>query len=190
MEKQKKIIIKNCEDYKKLKDLKAGDKILLSAVLYTARDMAHKKLVELIEAGEKLPFDIENAIIYYTGPTPAKENQKIGSAGPTTSYRMDLYAPVLMDKGVVAMIGKGNRNQEVVDSMVKNEAVYFAATGGVAGLIGKTVTSSEIVAFEELGAEAIRRLEVVDMPLIVAIDKDGRNLYQVGPKEYLGKFDY
>jgi fumarate hydratase subunit beta len=169
----------------KVKDLKAGDSVLISGIIYTARDAAHKRLVELLDKGEKLPVDVENSIIYYVGPTPAKPGQPIGSAGPTTSYRMDSYAPRLLEIGLKGMIGKGLRSKEVVESMKKNKAVYFAAIGGAAALMGKSIKSAEIVAYEDLGSEAIRRLEVEDLPVVVVIDSEGNNLYEMGQKEYL-----
>jgi fumarate hydratase subunit beta len=169
----------------KVKDLKAGDSVLLSGVIYTGRDAAHKRLAELLEKGEELPIDVKDAVIYYVGPTPAKEGMVIGSAGPTTSYRMDAYTPALLDHGLKGMIGKGLRNSEVVESMKKNKAVYFGAIGGAAALIGKCVKKAEIVTYEDLGAEAIRRLEVEDLPIVVVIDSEGNNLYEVGREAYL-----
>lgn len=169
----------------KVKGLKAGDTVLISGTIYTARDAAHKRLVELLDKGEKLPIDVENAIIYYVGPTPAKPGHALGSAGPTTSYRMDSYAPRLLDEGLKGMIGKGLRSKEVVESMKKNTAVYFAAIGGAAALIGKSVKKAEIMAYEDLGSEAIRKLEVEDLPVVVVIDYEGNNLYEIGQSEYL-----
>ena len=169
----------------KVKSLKAGDSVLLSGVLYTGRDAAHKRLIDLLDKDEELPLNIENEIIYYVGPSPAKPGMIIGSAGPTTSYRMDPYAPKLLDLGLKGMIGKGARNQEVIDAIKRNKAIYFGAIGGAAALIGKSITKSEIIAYEDLGAEAIRRIEVKDMPLVVIIDSEGRNLYEEGQKEYL-----
>ena len=151
-----------------LKGLKVGDNVLLSGTIYTARDAAHKKFIELLDAGKPLPIDIEGAAIYYSGPCPAPPGKPIGPCGPTTSYRMDAFAPRLLDLGLKVMIGKGPRSDEVVRSMSKNYAIYLAATGGAAALFMDCVKSAEIVCFEELGAEAVRRLEVVDMPLIVA----------------------
>ena len=168
-----------------INDLKAGDSVLLSGVIYTARDAAHKRLVDLIDNGEKLPIDVKDAVIYYVGPTPAKPGMALGSAGPTTSYRMDAYAPKLLEKGLKGMIGKGLRSQEVVDSMIKNGAVYFAAIGGAGALIGKCVKKAEIVTYEDLGSEAIRRLEVEDLPIVVVIDSKGNNLYEQGQNAYL-----
>ncbi|MCB2290255.1 Fe-S-containing hydro-lyase [Clostridium sp. CS001] len=169
----------------KVKDLKAGDSVLLSGVIYTARDAAHKRLVDLIDNGEELPMDVKDSVIYYVGPTPAKPGMALGSAGPTTSYRMDAYAPKLLEKGLSGMIGKGLRSKEVVDSMVKNGAVYFAAIGGAGALIGKCVKKAEIVTYEDLGSEAIRRLEVEDLPIVVVIDSEGNNLYEQGQNAYL-----
>ncbi|MGE5626876.1 MAG: Fe-S-containing hydro-lyase [Solirubrobacterales bacterium] len=169
----------------KVKELRAGDKVFISGVIYTARDAAHKKMVKLLDYDKKLPIEIEDAIIYYVGPSPAKPGMEIGSAGPTTSYRMDPYAPRLMDKGLKGMIGKGSRSKEVIESMKKNCAVYFAAIGGAAALMGKAIKKSDIVAYEELGSEAIRRLEVENLPVFVVIDCYGNNLYEIGQQEYL-----
>lgn len=169
----------------KLKDLKAGDSVLLSGYIYTARDAAHKRLVELLNEGKELPFDVKDQVIYYVGPTPAKEGQPIGSAGPTTSYRMDAYAPALIEQGLTGMVGKGIRGENVVEAMKKHGAVYFAAIGGAAALTGKRVKSAEIVAYEDLGAEAIRKLYVEDFPIVVVIDSEGNNYYEIGQKEYL-----
>lgn len=169
----------------KLRELKAGDSILLTGVVYTARDAAHKRLVELLGQNRPLPFDIEGQVIYYVGPTPAKEGQPIGSAGPTTSSRMDTYTPALLEKGLKGMIGKGERGLEVVEAMIKYRAVYFAAVGGAAALMAKCVKASEIVAYEDLGAEAVRKLYVEDLPLIVTIDSEGNNFYHLGQEEYL-----
>lgn len=167
------------------KGLKAGDTVLISGIIYTARDAAHKRLVELLDKGEKLPVDFKDQIIYYVGPTPPKPGRVMGSAGPTTSYRMDAYSPKLLDLGLRGMVGKGYRNEEVVAAMKRNNAVYFAAIGGAAALIGKAVVASEIVAYEDLGAEAIRKLEVKDLPAVVVIDTYGNDLYTMGQKEYL-----
>ena len=165
--------------------LKVGDRVLITGTIYTARDAAHKRLIELLEAGEELPFDIEDSIIYYVGPTPPKPGMAVGSAGPTTSYRMDSYAPKLLDLGLRGMIGKGERNEEVKDAIKRNSGVYFAAIGGAGALIGKSIYEAEIVAYEDLGAEAIRRLKVKDFPAIVVIDSYGNNLYEIGQWEYL-----
>lgn len=169
----------------KLKDLKAGDSVLLSGYIYTARDAAHKRLVDLLNEGKELPFDIKDQIIYYVGPTPAKEGMAIGSAGPTTSYRMDAYSPALIQIGLTGMIGKGKRDDSVVESMKKYGSVYFGAIGGAAALTAKCVKAAEVVAYEDLGAEAIRKLYVEDLPLIVVIDSYGNNFYEIGQKEYL-----
>ncbi|UCE20526.1 MAG: Fe-S-containing hydro-lyase [Gemmatimonadota bacterium] len=165
-------------------DLKVGDAVHITGVIYTARDAAHKRLVELIDAGEKLPLDFEGQIIYYAGPTPAKPGKVIGSVGPTTSGRMDPYAPKLLEQGLKGMIGKGIRGSNVVEAMKKWKAVYFAATGGAAALIAKSVVSVEIVAYEDLGAEAIRKLEVKNFPAIVVQDTYGGNLYEEGVRQY------
>lgn len=168
----------------KISNLKAGDKILLSGIIYTSRDAGHKKMIDQINSNEKLPFDIKDSIIYYAGPSPAKPNQVIGSAGPTTSYRMDPYAPTLLNMGLSGMIGKGNRSKEVIESIKKNNSVYFAAVGGAAALISDRIRESEIIAYEELGAEALRKLKVEDFPLIVVIDCEGNNLYESEKKKY------
>lgn len=164
--------------------LRAGDIVLLSGVIYTARDAAHKRLVELLKQSKELPIDVRGQTIYYVGPAPARPGYPIGPAGPTTSYRMDPYAPLLMEHGLKGMIGKGNRGEEVREAMKKYKAVYFAATGGAAALISKCIKSSEIVAYEDLGPEAIRKLEVVDFPLVVANDCWGRDLFEEGLKRY------
>ncbi|MDR1885405.1 MAG: Fe-S-containing hydro-lyase, partial [Synergistaceae bacterium] len=160
--------------------LRAGDTVLLNGVVYTARDAAHARLVELLDQGKELPIDIKDAIIYYVGPTPAKPGQVIGSAGPTTSYRMDAYAPRLIGLGLRGMIGKGKRSQDVIDSMKTHGAVYFGAIGGAAALIAKTITACEMVCYEDLGSEAIRKLTVRDFPATVVIDSKGNNLYEIG----------
>ena len=165
--------------------LKAGDACLISGVIYTARDAAHKRLCELLARNEPLPIDMENAIIYFVGPTPAKPGQAIGSAGPTTSYRMDAYSPALIAIGQTGMIGKGKRSPEVIAAMKEHGAVYFGATGGCGALLSKCIKKAEIVAYEDLGAEAIRRLEVEDFPVTVIIDSEGNNLYETGRAEYL-----
>ena len=167
------------------RSLKAGDSCLFSGVIYTARDAAHKRLCELAAQGKELPMDIMDAVIYYVGPTPAKPGQAIGSAGPTTSYRMDAYAPTLIAMGETGMIGKGKRNDDVINAMKEHGAVYFGAIGGCGALLSKCIKKAEIVAYEDLGAEAIRRLEVEDFPVVVIIDSEGNNLYQTGRQEYL-----
>lgn len=159
-------------------NLKTGDSVLVSGTIYTARDQAHKRMCESLAKGEKLPFDIKNSIIYYCGPSPAKPGDVIGSAGPTTSYRMDAYAPILMDIGGLGMIGKGQRSDEVVVSMKKNGAVYFAAIGGAGAYMSRCIKEAKVIAYEDLGAEAVRELRVEDMPLIVAIDSKGNSLYE------------
>ena len=169
----------------KVKGLKAGDTVLLSGELYTGRDAAHKRLDDLLDENKELPINIKDEVIYYVGPSPAKPGQVIGSAGPTTSYRMDPYAPRLLDLGLRGMIGKGARSEEVIDAIVRNNGVYFGAIGGAAALIGKSIVKSEVIAYEDLGAEAIRKIEVKDMPLVVIIDCEGTNLYEVGQREYL-----
>lgn len=167
-----------------VKNFRAGDTISLSGTIYTARDAAHKKLIELINENKELPFDIENQTIYYVGPCPAKEGEVIGSAGPTTSYRMDAYAPTLISLGQTGMIGKGLRGQNVIDAMKQYSAVYFGAIGGAGALMAECIKSQEIIAFPELGAEAIRRLEVKDLPLTVIIDMFGENLYECGKAQF------
>lgn len=167
-----------------VENLRAGDSVLLSGTIYTDRDAAHKRLCALVEVGEDLPFDICNQVIYYAGPCPAKPGDAIGSCGPTTSYRMDAYAPMLCDLGLIGMIGKGPRSQGVVDAIRRNSGVYFAATGGAGALIATCVKSAEVIAFEDLGTEAIRRLTVENLPLIVAVDAYGGDLYVEGPERY------
>ncbi len=167
------------------RNLKAGDSCLISGVIYTARDAAHKRLCALIDEGKELPFDVENSIIYFVGPTPTMPGKAIGSAGPTTSYRMDAYSPALIAKGQTGMIGKGKRGKEVIDAMKEHGAVYFGAIGGCGALLGKCIKKCEIIAYDDLGAEAIRRLEVEDFPVVVIIDSEGNNLYETGRKAYL-----
>lgn len=164
--------------------LKAGDRILLNGVIYTGRDVAHKRLVELIKKGEELPMDIRNQTIYYVGPCPAKPGQVIGSAGPTTSGRMDAYAHLLMEKGLKGMIGKGIRNQQVVDAIIKYNCVYFAAIGGAGALLAEAIKEAEIIAFPDLGAEAIYKLRVENFPVTVIIDNEGNDLYKIGKEQY------
>jgi fumarate hydratase subunit beta len=167
-----------------LKELRVGDKVMLSGSLYSARDAAHKRIVDLMDRNQKLPFDLQGAAIYYVGPSPAKPGYAIGSAGPTTSGRMDAYTPLLISKGLKGMVGKGPRSEEVKEAMKQHGAVYFAAVGGAGALISKSITSAEVVAYPELGAEAIRLMEVKDLPLIVAIDMFGNDLYQTGKEAY------
>jgi fumarate hydratase subunit beta len=164
--------------------LEIGDKVFLSGVVYTARDAAHKRLIDLLDAGKPLPFDIKGQVIYYVGPSPAKPGGVIGAAGPTTSYRMDPYAPRLMELGLKGMIGKGKRAPAVKESMVKYKAVYFGATGGAGALISRAIKASEVIAYEELGPEAIRRMVVENFPAVVINDIQGRDLYEEGIKEY------
>ncbi|MBQ7492253.1 MAG: Fe-S-containing hydro-lyase [Clostridia bacterium] len=165
--------------------LRSGDSCLISGVIYTARDAAHKRLCELVAQGKPLPMDIRDAVIYYVGPTPAREGQAIGSAGPTTSYRMDAYSPTLIAMGETGMIGKGKRGPEVIAAMKEHGAVYFGAIGGCGALLSKCVKKAEVIAYEDLGAEAIRRLEVEDFPVVVVIDSEGNNLYETGRQSYL-----
>lgn len=168
-----------------LKKLKAGDSCLITGTIYTARDAAHKRLCDLIAQGKGLPLDIKDSIIYYVGPTPEKPGQAIGSAGPTTSYRMDAYSPQLIALGQTGMIGKGKRGPEVIEAMKKHGAVYFGAIGGCGALLGKCIKKAEVIAYDDLGAEAIRKLYVEDFPVVVIIDSDGNNLYETGRKSYL-----
>ena len=166
------------------KNLKAGDMVYITGTIYTARDAAHKRMAEALAASESLPIDMENNVIYYMGPSPAREGRPIGSAGPTTASRMDKYAPDLLDLGLGAMIGKGKRNQGVIDAIVRNEAVYLAAIGGAGALLSKAIVSSEVIAYDDLGTEAIRKLEVERFPAIVVIDPEGNNLYETAISEY------
>ncbi|MFZ5943974.1 MAG: Fe-S-containing hydro-lyase [Bacillota bacterium] len=167
-----------------IRGLQEGDRVAITGVIYTGRDAAHKNLVNALKDGQPLPVDLKNQIIYYVGPTPAKPGQAIGSCGPTTSGRMDAYAPLLLELGLKGMIGKGPRNGQVIDAMKKQGAVYFAAIGGAAAVIARSVKKSEVVAYPELGPEAIYRLEVEDFPCIVAIDSAGNNLYESGAEKY------
>ena len=169
----------------KARTLRAGDSCLISGVIYTARDAAHKRLCELVDAGKEMPLDVTDNIIYFVGPTPAKPGQAIGSAGPTTSYRMDAYSPTLIREGLTGMIGKGKRGPEVVAAMKEHGAVYFGAIGGCGALLSKCIKKAEVIAYDDLGAEAIRRLEVEDFPVIVVIDAEGNNLYESGRNAYL-----
>lgn len=167
-----------------VRGLKMGDKVSITGIIYSARDAAHKRLVELIEKGEDLPFDLRGSVIYFVGPAPAKPGHAVGSAGPTTSYRMDPYSPALIEKGLKGMIGKGARSDEVKKAMVKHGAVYLAAIGGAGALMSKSIVKADVIAYPELGAEAIRRMEVRDFPAIVAIDAQGNDLYIRGREEY------
>ncbi|MBI4966341.1 MAG: Fe-S-containing hydro-lyase [Desulfomonile tiedjei] len=166
------------------RELRAGDSVILSGTIITGRDAAHKRMTELIIAGKQLPFSIQGEVIYYVGPTPAPPGRPIGAAGPTTSYRMDAYAPLLMEHGLRGMIGKGRRSEEVKQAMMRWGAVYFAAIGGTGALISKTIKEATVVAWEELGPEAVRRLVVEDLPLIVATDSRGGDLYVTGPEAF------
>ena len=167
------------------KTLKAGDICHISGTIYTARDAAHKRLCQAIAEGKELPLDLKDCVIYFVGPTPAKEGQAIGSAGPTTSYRMDAYSPTLIALGQTGMIGKGKRGPEVIAAMKEHGAVYFGATGGCGALLSRCIRKSEVIAYDDLGAEAIRKLEVEDFPVTVIIDAEGNNLYEMGRKAYL-----
>lgn len=171
-------------DDETVSDLKAGDRVLLNGIMYTGRDAAHKRIAELINKNEQLPMDIKNHTIYYVGPCPAKPGQAIGSAGPTTSGRMDAYAPLLMDHGLKGMIGKGLRSKQVVDSIIKNNAVYFAAIGGAGALLAEAIKEAEVIAFPDLGAEAIYKLRVENFPVTVVIDNEGNDLYKIGKEKY------
>ncbi len=166
------------------KSLHAGDYVYITGTIYTARDAAHKRMYDIMGEGKTLPIDIKNQVIYYMGPSPAREGRPIGSAGPTTASRMDKYAPQLLDLGLGAMIGKGKRSPEVIDAIIRNDSVYFAAVGGAGALLSKCITGSEVVAYDDLGTEAIRRLTVENFPVIVVIDSDGNNLYETAIKEY------
>ena len=167
-----------------IEKLKIGDIVYLNGTIYSARDAAHKRLVDLIQEGKELPFELEGSVIYFVGPTPAKPGEPIGSAGPTTSYRMDAYSPTMIANGQKGMIGKGKRNQEVRDACVKHKAVYFGATGGAGALIARRIKSSKVIAYEELGPEAVRELEVEDFPVTVINDSYGGDLYEEGRKKY------
>ena len=166
------------------KSLHAGDYVYVTGTIYTARDAAHKRMDEALDRGEELPIDIKNQAIYYMGPSPAREGRPIGSAGPTTASRMDKYAPRLLDLGLGGMIGKGKRSQAVQDAIVRNKAVYFAAVGGAGALLSKCIKRADVIAYDDLGTEAIRRLEIEDLPAIVVIDSEGHNLYETAVKEY------
>ena len=173
----------------KVRELKAGDSCLLSGIIYTARDAAHKRLCALADEGKELPFPVKDATIYYVGPTPAKPGQAIGSAGPTTSYRMDAYSPTLIALGETGMIGKGKRGPEVIAAMKEHGAVYFGAIGGCGALLSRCIKSARVVAYEDLGAEAIRELVVENFPAVVIIDAEGSNLYETGKADYLATVD-
>ncbi len=167
--------------------LKAGDYVYLSGTIYTARDAAHKRMIEALRDQGSIPFDIQNNVIYYMGPSPAREGRPIGSAGPTTASRMDQYTPALLDRGLRGMIGKGRRSAAVVESIIRNEAVYFAAVGGAGALLSRSIISSETIAYDDLGTEAIRRLKIRDFPVIVVIDSAGNNLYETAVLEFVEK---
>ena len=167
-----------------VKELKAGDYVYLTGTIYTARDAAHKRMYEALQNGETLPFDIEGNVIYYMGPSPAREGRPIGSAGPTTASRMDKYTPALLELGMRGMIGKGRRTEAVRESMMKNQAVYFAAVGGAGALLSKSILQAEVIAYEDLGTEAIRKLEIKDFPVIVVMDCEGNNLYDMAIEQY------
>ena len=167
------------------RQLRCGDTVLFTGTIYTARDAAHKRLVELLDKGEPLPFDVNGAVIYYAGPTPAQKGHAVGSCGPTTSYRMDAYAPKVIAAGSTGMIGKGKRGDEVVAAMKECGAVYFGAIGGCGALLSRCIRKAEVIAYDDLGAEAVRRLEVEDFPVVVVIDSEGNNLYQTGREAYL-----
>ena len=171
------------------RSLKAGDSVLLSGVIYTARDAAHKRLCELAAQGKQLPLDVTDGVIYFVGPTPAKPGEVIGSAGPTTAYRMDAYSPMLIELGLTGMIGKGKRNDAVVSAMKQHGAVYFGAIGGCGALLSRCIKKAEVIAYEDLGAEAIRRLEVENFPVVVIIDSEGNNLYETGMANYLASLE-
>lgn len=170
----------------KTKELKAGDYVYISGTIYVARDAAHKRMIEALDRGQELPINIEDSTIYYMGPSPAREGRPIGSAGPTTATRMDKYAPRLLDLGQKAMIGKGKRSQEVIDAIIRNNAVYFAAVGGAGALLSKCIIKSETVCYADLGAEAILKIEIENFPVIVVIDSEGNNLYDIAAKEFCG----
>ena len=166
------------------RSLHAGDYVYITGTMYTARDAAHKRMYEILQKGGELPVDWKDQVIYYMGPSPAREGRPIGSAGPTTASRMDKYAPQLLDLGLGAMVGKGKRSQAVIDAIVRNGSVYFAAVGGAGALLSKCITSAEVVAYDDLGTEAIRKLTVENIPAIVVIDSEGNNLYETAIKEY------
>ncbi|MDE6312246.1 MAG: Fe-S-containing hydro-lyase [Lachnospiraceae bacterium] len=167
-----------------VKDLRAGDYVYITGIIYTARDAAHKRMYETLEKQEELPLSMENNVIYYMGPSPAREGRPIGSAGPTTASRMDKYAPSLLDLGLKGMIGKGKRSKEVIEAVVRNRAVYFAAVGGAGALLSKCIKESQVIAYDDLGTEAIRKLKVENFPVIVVIDNQGNNLYETAIEQY------
>ena len=167
-----------------LGELKAGDRVLLSGTIYTARDAAHKRIFQLLDEGKPLPFDLPGAVIYYAGPTPGQQGMAVGACGPTTAGRMDGFAPRLLDLGLTAMIGKGERSQDVVDAIVRNGACYFAAVGGAGALIAKCIKTAQVIAFDELGCESVKRMEVENLPLTVAVDSQGNDLFKIGRNQY------
>ena len=171
-------------DKETIEKLRSGDMVYITGTIYTARDAAHKRMIETLDKGETLPIEIEGNVIYYMGPSPARQGRPIGSAGPTTASRMDKYAPRLLDLGLRGMIGKGKRSPEVIDAIVRNKGIYLAAIGGAGAILSKAITSSEVVAYDDLGTEAIRKLEVTDFPAIVVIDCEGNNLYETAIREY------
>ena len=168
----------------RLPDLRAGDRVLLSGTIYTARDAAHKRLFELLDQGRPLPFELKGAVIYYAGPTPGQQGMAVGACGPTTAGRMDGFTPRLLDLGLTAMIGKGERGQPVVDAIVRNGACYFAAIGGAGALIARCIETAEVIAFDDLGCESVKRMTVKDLPLTVAVDSQGNDLFRQGREEY------
>lgn len=171
-----------------LKELRAGDYVYLTGTIYTARDAAHKRMYETVSEGKELPVDLRDQFVYYLGPTPAREGQVIGSAGPTTSSRMDKYTPLMLSMGLKGMIGKGKRSQAVIDSMMENGAVYFAAVGGAGALLSKCIKEAQVVAYEDLGTEAVRKLKVEELPVIVVVDSQGNNLYETAVADYKVNF--
>lgn len=178
------ISINTAELAARLPELRAGDRVLLSGTIYTARDAAHKRLFELLDAGKSLPFELKGAVIYYAGPTPGQQGMAVGACGPTTAGRMDGFAPRLLDLGLAAMIGKGERGQPVIDAIVRNGACYFAAVGGAGALIARCIETAEVIAFDDLGCESIKRMTVKGFPLTVAVDSRGNDLFRQGRKEY------
>ncbi|MFV0465787.1 MAG: Fe-S-containing hydro-lyase [Lachnospiraceae bacterium] len=169
---------------KEIEELRSGDYVYLTGIVYVARDAAHKKMMEAMECGEKIPFDIKDSTIYYMGPSPARDGRVIGSAGPTTSSRMDKYTPVLLDMGLQAMIGKGKRSKEVLEGVIRNKSIYFAAVGGAGALLSKCIVESEIIAYEELGAEALLKIKVENFPVVVVLDTTGNNIYETAVNQH------
>lgn len=176
--------IKSPIDKETAKELRAGDYVYLTGTIYTARDAAHKRMYEALEKGEELPLEMKDNVIYYMGPSPAREGRPIGSAGPTTASRMDKYAPALLDLGLTGMIGKGKRSETVKEAIIRNGAVYFAAVGGAGALLARSIKASEVIAYDDLGTEAVRKLEVENFPVIVVIDSTGQDLYESAIREY------